>query len=321
MDTEYHYWITGLIAKRSGFSEVEAGTIAHASEFVDYNMKSYTVLDHRGDSSGYSNDISQTMDISKPRSERLHIYPLFHFIPGDPNADTARRKDGKTHLLNTTPDNAFANTIIDAALSGQMCGAETDQLLHSIGIATHAYVDTWAHQNFVGIKDDFNQIGFDLKPNIGHADAGHQPDIPCLIWGDERLADDIVNNKERFMQASEALFAKYCAFNEGRSCSPECSWDVMAKELTEILGPAHKMDSVQLNLYKRHQRYEEKMAFLKEFDPYEWFNLAIDKEANSCLWREGKEQSDWYRFQEAVKKHHHFAYNLISARIAKFAMT
>ncbi|WP_339041683.1 DUF6765 family protein [Candidatus Lariskella endosymbiont of Hedychridium roseum] len=41
--------------------------------------------------------------------------------------------------------------------------------LYWIGIATHAFLDTWAHQNFTGTMDDFN--GFlDIKsiiiPNI-----------------------------------------------------------------------------------------------------------------------------------------------------------
>ena len=37
MDTEFHYYITGIIAQAAGFTEEESKTIATASEFVDEN--------------------------------------------------------------------------------------------------------------------------------------------------------------------------------------------------------------------------------------------------------------------------------------------
>ena len=35
MDFEFHYYITGLIAQRAGFSEDDAKIITYASQFVD----------------------------------------------------------------------------------------------------------------------------------------------------------------------------------------------------------------------------------------------------------------------------------------------
>jgi hypothetical protein len=60
---------------------------------------------------------------------------------------------------------------MDAAL-------ETNNL-YQIGVATHSYVDTWAHQNFIGYYNEFNSMAGVLEkmaPNIGHADASHNPD-------------------------------------------------------------------------------------------------------------------------------------------------
>ena len=178
MDTEYHYWITGMLAYRAGFSEVDALTIAYASEYVDENDVNYTIVQRR-DKSKYRNYMSQTMKISKPKDSLMRIYPIFHFIPGDPAAVTARRRDGKMHLLNTTPNNENANAIIDAAFK-----AHEDTRLYRIGIASHSFVDTWAHQNFIGWYDDFNETDLKPLPAIGHAFAGHHPDWVNHLWVD-----------------------------------------------------------------------------------------------------------------------------------------
>ena len=82
------------------------------------------------------------------------------------------RKDGKIHPLNTVKNSKFAEYILVKALeSGN---------LYWIGIATHAYVDTWAHQNFVGIVSGYNALDnclAKLLPNIAHLDALDKPDL------------------------------------------------------------------------------------------------------------------------------------------------
>jgi len=315
MDSEFHYYITGFLAERSGFTESEAAIIAYASDYVDYNCHAYEVKEKWGDKSGYCNQISQTMDINRPRSERIHIYPLFHFIPGDPHAESARRVDKKTHPLNTTPNSAKANMMIDAALSGEISGDAQEQLLHTIGIASHAYIDTWAHQNFIGIKDGFNQIGNDPKPNIGHADAGYSPDIPCLIWEDERLINPIIDNRERFIEAAMALYGKYVKFNQSRSVNPHCTIEQMQDELPELLGYSSKASSMELKRNNRYARYNQKITFLNEFDPNLWWHQAVRHESSSYFWKMEKEESHWFHFQEAVKKHAAFTFVLIKPEL------
>ncbi|MBT3446665.1 MAG: hypothetical protein HN441_02010, partial [Candidatus Thioglobus sp.] len=46
---EFHYWITGLIAKEAGFTEADAKIIAYASEYVDENDVSYTIQNRSGE--------------------------------------------------------------------------------------------------------------------------------------------------------------------------------------------------------------------------------------------------------------------------------
>jgi len=43
MNTEFHYWMTGLIAKEAGFSEDHAKIIAYSSEYVDENDVSFKI--------------------------------------------------------------------------------------------------------------------------------------------------------------------------------------------------------------------------------------------------------------------------------------
>lgn len=182
MDTEFHYWLTGLIAKRAGFTDDEAQTIAYASEYVDRNDVGHTIRFRDSDREPYQHFISQTMNILKAQTKLMRIYPIFHFVPGDPLAKSAQRRDGKMHLLNTTPNSGHANEMIDEAFK-----AGDDTALYRIGIASHMYVDTWAHQNFVGglmrsiiWKETSNPISAMPMPNIIR--IGYRTSGPITGW-------------------------------------------------------------------------------------------------------------------------------------------
>ncbi len=329
MDTEYHYWITGWIAKEAGFTQAEAATIAYASEFVDENDVCFSIQD-RSDGKKYGNFISQTMNILKPKNELMRIYPIFHFVPGEPTAPSARRRDGKMHLLNTTPNNPIANELLDEAFK-----ATDDTRLYRIGIATHAYVDTWAHQNFVGWYDYFNNIGLDIKPDIGHADGEHHPDWVGHRWNDNRLVDSDISNLNRFLSASKALFGKYCDHikttknkdNSGR-------WTQLEQDLKQVMGPSYTGNQPRYE-QDRLQAYKQKTGkWLQAFNQRLWFDAAIETEINGArdshdglgarftlfedeyFWKEGqdREKTDWYRFQESVKAHEKLALKLLKPK-------
>jgi len=206
MDIEFHYYITYLIASRAGLPPPEALILAWASQYTDDNTMIFTI--DAGRPTEYTNYISQTANILKPRQTLMRIYPLFHFIPGDPQAPTAWRKDGAMHWLNTTPGSENANLILDAAL------ATGD--LYRIGIACHAYADTWAHQNFVGYSNEFNALTDILftavVPNVGHADALFHPDEATRRWHDPRLIHGPIDNKARCLAAAAALYRKLARF-------------------------------------------------------------------------------------------------------------
>lgn len=333
MNTEFHYWLTGLIAKESGFTKDEATIIAYSSEYVDENDVEFEIKKNKKDKKPYQNKISQTMNILRPMENLLKIYPLFHFIPGEPDSETAVRHDGKMHLLNTTPNSGNANEILDSAFK-----SSSDARLYRIGIATHAYVDTWAHQNFVGANDSFNNIGLDPKPNIGHADAESHPDYISHRWEDQRLINSTVNNRERFLLAAHALFMRYVEYlkTQGRE-DRKSRWPELERILINLMGPTYTGSK---NRYAdaRMQKYLEQIDWLAEFDQRLWFDRAINTDVNGFLedshdelkrkayvfrddyyWKPDQDHTEthWFRFQEAVKEHQNTASKILSSTFAK----
>ena len=294
MNTEFHYYITGILAWKAGFSEEESSIIAYSSQFVDDNSNVFTVGD-------YSNYISQTKNILKPRKTLMRIYSTFHFIPGDPMAESARRKDGKMHILNTTPNSKLSQEVMHKAFNSSKEGR-----LYRIGIASHTYTDTWAHQNFVGFNDSFN--GFDLNPipNIGHSDAILDPDVVCKDWVDERLLYEVVSNNDRFILAAEHLFYKYVNYLESNA-----EWEPVKRVLLAIMGIDNKR--------KRMALYSTLVPWLLPYNKDYWFEKAIgcnvkglrDFKSNLlsslAMWKDDyfwkEEDTDWFKFQESIKGH------------------
>ncbi len=327
MEVEFHYYVTYLIAAKAGFQQKDALTIAYASQYVDDNDVVLEVDKDSPDTS-YNNYISQTLNILKPKPELYRIYPIFHFIPGDPLFEGACRKDGCMHWLNTTPNSENANKIVDAAL-------DTGDL-YRIGIAMHGYADTWAHQNFVGYYSAHNGMG-ELLPNIGHADAKHDPDLPGLIWLDPRLKHGIVDNTKRFLDAAQNMLAKLLSLTKpGMSEEDVASLQNSLRD--DLAGAIGGPDYGNAKKGQRIKNYinlscnEEYGGLpLAKYDEDEWISGAIDETVNGLSDRRsemvsnfvlfkddyrwkypaGYKDTPWYRFQEAVKEHQAFAIDLL----------
>jgi hypothetical protein len=334
MNTEFHYYITAIIAHTAGFNEEEAKTIATASEFVDENDVTFIIKD-RSSGKPYEVYISQTMNILKSKRKLMRIYPVFHFLPGDPGSKSAYRRDGKMHLLNTTPNNELANNLMDEAFK-----STEDMRLHRIGVATHAYTDTWAHQNFVGWYDHFNNIGLDPKPDIGHADAEYHPDWVAHRWQDERLVNGDIDNTERFLEASENLYKKYQHYNtEILKREVNAQWSELNKWFFDTFGKSNS-GSANWGEENRIRTYKKQYPWLGEFDEDGWFEDAIETEVRGLkdskkglastftimrdkyFWREDvdKEKTDWFRFQEAVKIHQALAMKYLKTTFDKMGI-
>ncbi len=333
MNLEFHYHITWLVAARAGLSPEDVRVLAYASQFTDDNNRIFTV--DEGLPTAYRNYISQSMNILKPEDELFHIYPLFHFIPGYPQAVSAWRKDGAMHWLNTTPDSKNAHRVLDAAL------ATGD--LHRIGIACHGFADTWAHQNFAGYTSSFNAMEGPLSkaiPNFGHADVLKKPDEVALVWTDERLLMERVDNKARCLAAAARMFQRIAAYADPKMSGRERSRrrKALTNDLDRCIGaPQDRSGGAR----ERIARYCE-LALSPEYggralDPYDpraWMDEAVDAEVSGLddrgggflsrldpfrdryAWKDRRQyrETHWRRFQEAVKAHQDETWEILSMR-------
>jgi hypothetical protein len=330
MDIEFHYYITYLIAVKAGFDVKQAALLAYSSQYVDDNDILFEVSADTNQC--YQNYISQTMNILKPKLKLFRIYPIFHFIPGEPLADSTRRKDGKLHYLNTTPDSKNARKILNLALlSGD---------IYRVGIAAHGYADSWAHQNFVGYYDEFNTIKKNIlkriKPRIGHAGAGHKPDRVGLNWTDYRLVRSLrdIDNNKRFLQAAASMFDVFRKYLQ-----PDCSQERCSKQRDDLIADLSQAISTDLSREERISGYR-KLAIadkyggeqLKDYDMDTWMNEAVSENVrgfrirsktkilrfiknkiagafkpikDTYTWKDEQnyQNTNWYKFQEAVKAH------------------
>ncbi|MGA1874141.1 MAG: DUF6765 family protein [bacterium] len=326
MNIEFHYYITQILARRAGFSEEESYLIAYSSQYVDDNSLILTIDEEKDGE--YKNYISQTINILRPKPKLMRIYPCFHFVPGEYECEEAKRKDGKMHILNTTPNNKRANKLLEEAL------ATGDP--YRIGIATHSYADTWAHQNFTGYFDYFNGMGGILEkvsPNIGHADAHHSPDIPSLVWKDERLISHnaLVRNKERFLDAARHIYLHYKAALSPETTSPdelEQGWGIVAADLAWAMG--REFEGKDRDRKKRMAHYKSLLGDFTDYDDDDWLleGIRIDVSGlpdhkrfellanfnplqDKYYKKHNFENSHWYKFQEAVKEHQKLAESLM----------
>lgn len=323
MDHEFHYSITYLIAARAGFPPEQALTIAHACQFVDDNDMIFEV--DKGRPSAFRNYISQTMNILKPEVKLMRIYPVFHFLPGDPLLRSAARKDGMMHWLNCTPDSKNAQAMLGAAL-------DTGDP-YRMGIALHTYADTWAHQNFTGSYCDINGLFMEKGVTVGHAQAGHKPDQPARIWEDPRLIHGRIDNRERFLDAAEQMFLRLLRHNDPNVSDTDAAREAgqLRNDLDSDIGPRDQNNLLQGERMARyHQRAETReygATPLPEYDADLWFDEAVnetvrgltDRKLEVMGWDLGfmdpfndhytwkdpatHAQTPWHRFQVAVKEH------------------
>ncbi len=313
MNIEFHYYMTKYLAIMAGFESDEAEIIAYSSQFVDDNKVRYEI--EKPDGEIYKNYITQTTNILRPKKKLMRIYLLYHFLPGDATSYKARRRDGKMHVLMTTPASHHAQEIF--------FDTTKTESLYALGIASHMLSDTLSHQNFVGTFDEVNAmqgIWQTLSPNIGHADAGYKPDIPNLIWEDCRLIRDNaeIDNKERVLLAANKLYSNYLMITSNPN-----KWSATKQKLNAVIGPC--IEEKNISKYKNQMmtRIEKMRKILAEmdadeiYDPDKWFKEAIDVDVklfddkkikfdpvkDKLKFKKNYRDSKWYKFQEAVREY------------------
>lgn len=242
MDIDFHYYMTKTLAIYAGFNEQEAQDIAYANQYTDdsvdfrpmfignlpkINFGDLLINDNLFDPVTTAHN-KQTIIGGVMNTAQLRTYISFHFIP-----EKVYSGSGNYNYL-TKPNGEIARGLMDLAIQ-EVISSKNDPekrtiALIKLGIASHSYIDTWAHQNFSGrfsiaenkvteIEEFENEVWI-KKENptsefltnfagtaIGHAKAGYRPDMAHIIWRYLNPFGRIErNNPEIFMQAAKALF-------------------------------------------------------------------------------------------------------------------
>lgn len=242
MDIDFHYYMIKALSQSAGFTASEAQDIAYANQFVDdsWEVIPAVIDDMPGLELGalrlrpnVFNPVTtahndDTVIGGFMTAAQLRTYIAFHFIP-----DAAYGGSGDYDYC-TVPNGALAREIVARAIKRvQESANDPEQRTRSViklGIATHSYMDTWAHQRFSGrfseadnmvqsieefengqwvakrASDTNSKLNLFATP-IGHARAGFRPDMSQLRWR-YRSPTGMVerDNASIFMEAARALF-------------------------------------------------------------------------------------------------------------------
>lgn len=308
MDITFHYYTTFILALTAGFNKEEAYKIAYSCQYVDDNTKSYTIYNRNR--TLYNNIITQTFNPLLSEEEILNIYPVFHFLPGNYNSASKKRKDGQIDIMCTTPNNKLAKLVLRNALK------EGD--LYHIGVASHAFEDTWAHQNFSGTFNECNAVYSDIYNNfnntssdeisrynhisfyhIGHLDILDVPDQFGKVWNDYRLKNCRICNNTRFLDAAKHLLIEYSAFfcKKDNEETLKNTWTKLGRKLKKALKQGQNHINNLCVLCEK-----EFGITIPEYDSKEWERNAF----YINRWHKNYTSSSWYLFQEASKCYFNF---------------
>ena len=275
MNSEFHYYTLAFLAVKAGFRPQEVQELAWSSQYVDHNQASWKI---HGPSFVLTTQPTQNYQFWKPEVVQEILIP-FHFIPVGPSVSYSVRLDQRINFWDVQPNSPVSKRLLLEALATKN--------LFRIGIAFHTWSDTWAHQNFSALLENWNRTDSrTLIPPVGHAQAGTVPDEWLGEWTDPRIKDSNVINKMRFLECAQKSYRYLCLF-QGKDFKAS-EKDVM-DELSEIVEKGRG----------RTKENERMLDFILAADivPYdrsEWFEEACEKPENllpdfdSSLWEKMK---------------------------------
>ncbi len=260
MQKDFHYGVIKILSLYTGFSEEESEIIAYASQYVD-DATLYRPFSVEGNIpvfySRFSNKkfdpictahkgLQFLSDFRRAVQEK--VYLSFHFLPPEP------WRNQKNYSYRVRPGSEMAQILIFWAGAKLKAQWNTENLIR-LGIALHTFADTWAHQNFSGTHNHFDndiehieiwkdnhwvkikpykQLFYNFFPDIGHAEAYDFPDLPFLKWRYVRDRDKeliIRDNTAIFLKATEEIFKILCNI---KNCNR--SWLEIEEKLRNVFN-------------------------------------------------------------------------------------
>ena len=220
MQKDTHFYLTYALARRVGIGTDDAEIIAWADQYTD-DMTENTAED---DKYGIQTQCGK-LDNWEDRQIQLTVLIPFHFLPGFDPVDRWK----------TESDNPRARELVGLAQNN----------LYRLGIALHAYQDTFSHEGFSGWREPLNSC-YDwyylesVLPNVGHAEMRVIPDVTNYVWTDPRSGNTI-DNKERALAAAKGTFDFLAEFFPPANSG---IWSAIKADLTRLFALTSYNDRV-----------------------------------------------------------------------------
>jgi hypothetical protein len=226
MQIDFHFGATYAIARIAGFGHPEAQTVASAAQYVDDSTTSGFLRFDNGVRFHRLATAHPMLALENLSNDAAALSWLpFHFLPGNDKLATPAPHDaGYRRRLVCRPDSPVARAMMADVIDRR----DRAHALHRLGIAAHVFIDTFAHQGFMGEHDPLNRASglqradgqplrdFSAVPALGHGQVGTYPDQPFLRWryvdGDGRAV--LRDNPADFLRAADRLcqeFRRYLA--------------------------------------------------------------------------------------------------------------
>jgi len=310
MQKDFHYYLIYSLLMDCDYPEADTAVIAYASQYVDDCNEHQVVRNvpfnnrvHVGDHH-YFGIITQTFSL-KTFTDEIQRYVLmpFHFIPGN---NPAVNFNGRTNRYATMP--ATHSPIADELFTEALDSAHNYQL----GAILHSIVDTFSHENFSGMEEDWNTVypwysPYSVAPNIGHAEVGQQPDTISDMWYDKRLprSQQKIINKDRAMAGVEYVFRKLHAHKHPDTNIDDAWASIKQTYSLLVCGPDQEE-----NNYDYDQRIDAVRKHLNRpdlnYDRQQWLEEAVkynEKEQRfEAVSPETFIHSHYWQFQIAARK-------------------
>jgi hypothetical protein len=337
MQIDFHHGVTYVVARLAGFPHREATIIAHCAQYVDDATNGGLI---RFDNSFSFNRISSAHKLLDYRNfqelANHRVWIPFHFLPGNGGLPRGKDPGGSwVDKLICRPNSFVAQDMVRDCIADR----HTVYGLYRLGITMHVYVDTWAHQGFVGINDRVNDasalmdaagqpdrklldrlasffIGEALP--LGHGAVLSHPDKPFLRWGYTNGRGEKIwrDNPQDFLTAAEHLCQAMQRYRLGDAAAsvpglPATDRALIAQMLRTITAPQGT---------ERHRQWLAAIAAGQfSFGPAtvtyiakgkgSWKHAALGTEAavdrgdEIYPYRPSFLQSDWKHFHDALQAH------------------
>jgi hypothetical protein len=170
MQIDFHHAVTYVVARLAGFPHEDAATVAHAAQYVDDATQAGEIWFQNGMVFPRIASAHKMLDYANTNQLANHrVWLPFHFFPGNKGEgrpEHAPQPYGQDEFLRRCiciPNSAPARDLIRMAIERQ----DRPYGLHQLGVAAHVFVDTWAHQGFVGYQHRVNAAS-DIQANDTH---------------------------------------------------------------------------------------------------------------------------------------------------------